>query len=127
LGEGYYLEEIVMTLIYNKSKQTPKRKYLRNNTTPAEKLLWQRIKNKQLGVKFRRQYGIGYYIADFCCPQEKIVIELDGGAHEEQEQKEYDVWRTDNIEDLGFRVIRFKNDEVKYDIDNVLKKIKGLL
>jgi len=115
-----------MTIIYNKNRQTETRKYLRNNTTEAEKLLWQRIKNKQLGVKFRRQYGIGYYIADFCCPRRKIVIELDGGVHNEKEQKQYDGWRTDDIKDLGFIVIRFSNEEVKCNMDKVLNKIKKL-
>jgi len=116
-----------MTIVYNKRRQTPKRKYLRNNATEAEKLLWQRIKNKQLGVKFRRQYGIGYYIADFCCPRKKIVIELDGGVHNKREQKEYDGWRSKDIEELGFKILRFSNDGVKYNVDDVLDKIKFVI
>ena len=117
----------VMTLIYNKHKQKDKRKYLRNNSTLPEILLWEKINNKQLGSRFRRQYGIGYYIADFCCPQRKIVIELDGGIHSKKEQKQYDGWRTKDIKDLGFIVIRFSNEEVKYDMDKVLERIAAQL
>jgi len=114
-----------MTLIYNKHKQKDKRKYLRSNSTLPEVLLWEKIKDKKLGARFRRQYGIGYYIADFCCPQRKIVIELDGGIHEEKEQKQYDGWRTKDTEDLGFIVIRFSNEDVRYNMNKVLEKIES--
>ncbi|OGF19815.1 hypothetical protein A3D54_02615 [Candidatus Falkowbacteria bacterium RIFCSPHIGHO2_02_FULL_45_15] len=116
-----------MTLIYNKHKQKDKRKFLRSNSTLPEVLLWEKIKNKKLGARFRRQYGIGYYIADFCCPQRKVVIELDGGVHDKKEQRQYDGWRTEDIKDLGFTVIRFSNEEVKYKMDKVLEKVKSLL
>jgi len=65
-----------MTLIYNRHKQTENRKYLRNNSTLAEVLLWQKLKNNQLGEKFRRQHGIGYNIADFVALRKKLLLKL---------------------------------------------------
>ena len=73
------------------------------------------------GVHFRRQHVIGKYIADFCVPRKKIIIELDGGQHLDQE--EYDAERTKFLESKGYRVIRFWNDEVMNDIDGVLRVI----
>ena len=113
-----------MTIIYNKHKQLEKRRYLRKNSTLAEKILWLKLKNKQLGVRFRRQYGIGSYIADFCSPKQKIIIEVEGGAHDNKEQIYYDRERKLTIEELGFRVLRFTNEEVEKQIDIVVEKIK---
>jgi len=113
-----------MTILYNKHKQKEKRKYLRNNSTIPERILWNRLKNKQLGVKFRRQYGIGCYIADFCCPRQKMIIEVDGGIHAEQGQIHYDQERQKTIEELGFKVLRFNNEEVEQNIEEVVGKIK---
>lgn len=75
-----------MTILYNKHQQKETRRLLRRNATQAEQILWERLRNSQLGVKFRRQYGIGHYIADFCCPRKKLVVEVDGGIHLEKEQ-----------------------------------------
>ena len=83
---------------------------LRKVLTPAERKLWSRIRNDQLGVTFRRQHAIGKYITDFCAPRKKLIIELDGSQHLEQE--EYDEGRTKYLESLGYRVIRFWNKEV---------------
>jgi leucyl-tRNA synthetase len=116
-----------MTIVYNKRQQKDKRRYLRENSTVAEKILWPRLKNKQLGVRFRRQYGIGHYIADFCSPRQKLVIELDGGIHDDDEQIYYDSERSKNIVDLGFKVLRFKNEEIEKEIDYVIEKIKQCL
>jgi leucyl-tRNA synthetase len=113
-----------MTIIYNKHQQKNKRKYLRNNSTIAERMLWNHFKNKQLGVKFRRQYGIGYYIADFCCPRKKLVIEVEGGVHDSEEQIYYDRERKQTIEDLGFTVIRFNNEDVINNLRQVIRRIK---
>jgi very-short-patch-repair endonuclease len=77
---------------------------LRKELTPAETKLWSRIRNDQLGVKFRRQHAIGNTIPDFCSPKAKLVIELDGGQHLEQE--EYDKERTKYLETHGYKVIR---------------------
>ena len=72
-----------MVRILNKSSQTPIRKFLRNHSTVPEKLLWEKLKGKQLlGFKFRRQHGIGNYIVDFYCPKLKLGIEIDGVSHD---------------------------------------------
>ncbi len=94
---------------------------LRKDLTPAERKLWSRIRNDQLGVNFRRQHAVGNYITDFCSPQAKPVIELDGGQHLEQE--EYDEERTKYLESQGYKVIRFWNKDVVKDIDGVIRAI----
>lgn len=98
------------------------RKDLRNNITPQELLLWYKLKNKSLGQKFRRQHSIGNFIADFYCPVKKLVIELDGSQHLDNE--EYDKERTEYFESLGIRVIRFWNGDVNKNLDGVLMKIE---
>ena len=113
-----------MTVIYNKHKQLEIRRYLRKNSTVPEKLLWLKIKNKQLGAKFRRQYGIGHYVADFCSPRQKLVVELDGGIHNIKEERYYDEERQKTIEELGFKVLRFDNEDVEKRISAVIGAIK---
>ncbi len=115
-----------MTKIHNKSYLKNLRKKLRNNATDAEKRLWLFLKNKQLkGRKFTRQHSIGNYIVDFYCYEERIIIELDGEHHFEEDQKIYDKERTQYFEMLGFRVIRFRNVEVLFDTDKILRKIEN--
>ena len=113
-----------MTLIYNRKKQTQRRKDLRNNCTKEEKIIWNAIRKNQLEIKFRRQYGIGHYVVDFCAPTIKLIIEIDGESHLENKQIDYDAERTKNLKELGFTVIRFWNTEVKFDLDDVVLKIK---
>src|SRR6185503_2282669 len=91
---------------------------LRKESTPAERKLWSRIRNDQLGVTFRRQHAVGNYIADFCSPKAKLIIELDGSQHLEQE--EYDEERTKYLEMLGYKVIRFWNNDVTNNIEGVI-------
>lgn len=98
------------------------RKKLRNSATIQEIKLWGFIKNSQLGVKFRRQHGIGPYIVDFCCPAKKIIIEIDGSQH--IENKEYDDARTLFLEKLGYQVLRFWNNEINDTIEGVIMKIQ---
>ena len=89
--------------------------------------MWEHLRARQLAVKFNRQHIIGDYIVDFVCIEKKLVIEVDGGYHSEYEQIEKDEFRTQRLNELGFSVIRFKNEEVLGDISNVLKKIKSKL
>jgi very-short-patch-repair endonuclease len=96
---------------------------LRKESTPAEARLWSRIRNDQLGITFRRQHAIGKYIVDFCAPRRKLIIELDGSQH--LNQIEYDQQRTLYLESLGYRVLRFWNNEVASQIDRVLEVIWG--
>jgi len=95
---------------------------LRRNTTPAENLLWQHLRKTQVPkYKFTRQYPIGPYIVDFCCRTACLVIELDGGGH--ATQQEADIARQQDLEDHGYRVIRFWNNEVFENTEGVLFRI----
>jgi len=98
---------------------------LRKRMTVAEKLLWSYLKEKKIdGFKFRRQHPIWRFIADFYCHKIKLVIELDGGIHQKTETKEHDMNRTAEIERFEIKVIRFTNEEVLENIEEVLFKIK---
>ncbi|NCA80015.1 MAG: isoleucine--tRNA ligase, partial [Sphingobacteriia bacterium] len=97
----------------------------RKNQTQAEDKLWQYLSGRNIeGCHFTRQYIIGDSIADFACLDKKLVIEVDGGYHNNPEQKEYDALRTQAIEKQGYRVIRFTNEEVSAKLDFVLNTIK---
>lgn len=99
-------------------------KQLRLNPTEAEDFLWNQLSAKKLGVRFKRQHPVLYFIADFYCHQAKLIIEVDGGYHQIPEQYEYDTNRDAELESLGLRVIRFTNEQVLLDIDKVLEKIE---
>jgi len=98
---------------------------LRKELTPAERKLWAVIRNDQLGVNFRRQHAIGNYIPDFVCIEKKLIIELDGSQHLEQE--EYDEERTKYLESLGYKVIRFWNNDVMKNIESVILAITNAI
>lgn len=107
-------------------RSTPKIKHraveLRRAQTPAEAKLWSRLRAHQLnGVGFRRQHAMGNYIVDFCAPSQKLIIEVDGGQHMDQE--EYDAERTVFLQSKGYRVLRFWNNDVLGEIDSVLGEI----
>ncbi|MBK7131643.1 MAG: DUF559 domain-containing protein [Bacteroidales bacterium] len=92
------------------------RSVLRNNSTSAEVALWVMLKSKKLaGRKFRRQYSIGRYIVDFCCPSGKLIIELDGNPHGEYHRIQKDENRDKYLESLGFTILRFENRFVFQD------------
>jgi very-short-patch-repair endonuclease len=117
-----------MGRLYNKKSLNTKRRELRNNKTDAEKYLWYELKNRQLcNKKFRRQHSVGNFILDFYCPEEKLAIELDGEHHYEDEQKKYDEERTKYLRQLGIDVLRFKNTDVIYGRDTVVKKIENYI
>lgn len=97
---------------------------LRKNETETEKLLWNKLKNNQLqGYKFRRQHPINLYIADFYCHKLKLIIEIDGDYHNTNEQKEKDIERTQILNCNDIRVIRFTNEDIINNIENVLLEI----
>lgn len=96
----------------------------RKNMTKAEEYLWRFLKRNQLGVPFRKQHIIGMFIADFFCLPSKLIIEIDGLYHSIPEQHVCDEERTKWLEEKGYRVIRFTNNEVLYEIDKVLTTIK---
>ncbi|MCS6795776.1 MAG: DUF559 domain-containing protein, partial [Raineya sp.] len=88
----------------------------RKNPTEAENILWQTLRNRNLGVKFRRQHAIDGFIVDFVCLERSLIIEVDGAVHLAKEQQELDQIRTEYLEYLGYRVIRFTNDEVENNL-----------
>ncbi len=95
---------------------------LRRAQTPAERKLWTRLRGHQLyGLAFRRQHPIGFFIVDLCCVARKVVIEIDGHSH--AEQAEYDQERTAWLADRGYKVIRFTNEQINHQIDQVLVEI----
>ena len=103
-----------------------KAQFLRRNETKAEKLLWEKLRNNQLeGLKFRRQHPVNIYIADFYCHKFKLIIELDGDYHNQEEQKQKDEVRTEVLGLNDLKIIRFKNEEVEQDINQVLTTIKN--
>ena len=96
---------------------------LRSSMTAAELKLWAELNNKQMGgIKFRRQHPIGKYIVDFYAPQRKLIIEVDGGTHLEQE--EYDAIRTSYLNRKGYQVIRFSNLDIYQNLAEVLDQIR---
>jgi len=99
----------------------------RRNQTEAEEFLWRQLKGNALGVKFKRQLIIQNYIADFACLEKSLIIEVDGGYHFIQEQMELDAYRTEDLEKLGFKVLRFRNEEIIIEIEQVLKTIQDYI
>ena len=111
--------------IHNRIHLKQWRKELRNNSTSAEAVLWGYLKQNQLeGRKFRRQHSIGRYIVDFYCPEEKLIVELDGAGHFWKRGMQYDNTRTHFLHEKGFRVLRFENKWIFEDILYVLTEIR---
>ncbi len=108
-----------------------KARYLRKEETGTEKILWEKLRNNRLGIKFRRQHPIDMYILDFYVPSIKLAIELDGAVHKIKENKEYDIDRTKYLKSKYITVLRFWNEEIEKDLENVFggieKKIKELM
>jgi 3-isopropylmalate/(R)-2-methylmalate dehydratase large subunit len=96
----------------------------RNNPTIAEKVLWQHLRNKALGVKFLRQHIIGDYIVDFVSPESMLIIEVDGAYHSEREQQYNDEVRANVLKRIGFCLLRFSNEVVLHNTQDTLNKIK---
>lgn len=103
----------------------PLRDTLKKLPTKAEKIMWQKLRNKQTGFKIRRQHIIDNYIADFVCISKKVIIEIDGEMH--LSRIEEDKIRTERLNELGYRVIRYSNDEVFKDADIVANHIRKYL
>ena len=98
---------------------------LRKNSTTHERKLWEMLRNhKFYGYEFRRQYPIGDYIVDFICRKKKIIVELDGGQHNEIDIIEKDLERTKYLNSLGYKVIRFWNNEIDRNFEGVYQKLK---
>jgi len=122
-GLGWLLKsrlKVIMGKIHNNRNQKLRRKNLRNNMTKAEIILWSKLKGKQLGYKFRRQHGIGKYIVDFYCPELKLIIEVDGDTHGFYNQIVKDKERQIFLENLGFAIYRYTNNDIINNLDGVL-------
>lgn len=100
---------------------------MRINPTPSEGLLWEKLRAKKLGVKFRRQAIILGWIADFYCPSERLVIELDGADHQLPENKVKDAARDLAMQTLGLRILRIRSIRVHRDLEGVIAEIRMAL
>ena len=97
---------------------------LRQVETETEKILWNALRGKRLnGLKFRRQHPYEHYVLDFFCVEHQLIVELDGSVHDVLDQAAYDEERTSFLNEHGLRVIRFRNEEVKKSLPNVLQTI----
>ena len=97
----------------------------RSQMTDAENILWYKIKQGKLGVSFRRQHIIGDYIVDFICLKQKLIIEIDGGYHQEATQQTEDKTRQNWLESMGYKVLRFTNEDIFHDIESVISIINN--
>ena len=115
-------------LIHNRETTNEHREELRKNLTQAEALLWLQLKNRKLdGKRFRRQQSVGPFIADFFCPECRLIVELDGAGHKTELGAERDAKRTEFIKKFGIRVIRFENKAVFTNMEGVLETIRDFL
>ncbi|MCB9300213.1 MAG: endonuclease domain-containing protein [Lewinellaceae bacterium] len=122
-GAGYQTAD---PIAYGRLKEFAKQQ--KDNPTDAEKALWQNLRNKALeGYKFRRQHIIDRFIADFICLKQRLIIEVDGGIHQLPDVKWNDEARTLRLNELGFHVLRFTNEEVLGNMEGVLKSILAAL
>jgi len=111
--------------IHNNKEILQLRRSLRKRLTPAEAFLWKVLKTKQLaGRKFVKQHSIGSYIVDFYCAFENLIIELDGEGHQSPTAQEYDIKRTNYLNGLGYKVLRFENRMVFDNLTSVLTEIQ---
>ncbi len=116
-----------MPRIYTLTETKPRRRDLRQRSTQAERKLWAELRDGRFfGYKFRRQHGIGPYIVDFFCHELRLVIEVDGDSHFMDGAAEYDRVRQRWLENLNLRVVRFTNDDVLKNLDEVLNSLKAL-
>jgi len=99
-------------------------KQLRKNSTDAERALWRVLRSRQLGGhKFRRQQPLGSFIVDFVCLEARLIVEIDGGQHDQEEDRAHDQRRSQWLEKKGFRVMRFWNHEVLNQVHSVCDAI----
>jgi very-short-patch-repair endonuclease len=103
------------------------RRELRKNMTDAERILWNVIRNRKLeGRKFRRQYSIDKYTVDFFCFEENLIIEVDGESHNNIGSEQYDFYRDELFVNMGYIILRVKNEEIYYHLEEVLNEIRSL-
>ncbi len=127
-----------MIISYREYKQviTERARRFRKQPTVTERALWQHLRGKKVaGYKFLRQYPIlhdqkgrvRFFIADFYCHEKKMIIEVDGDVHDSKEQKLHDEMRGETLQEMGYNILRFQNEEVLYAIQDVLERIQVAL
>jgi very-short-patch-repair endonuclease len=125
---GFSLGLQAMSRVHNRPSLKPLRRTLRSSLTPAEALLWKNLQRSRLdGKKFRRQHSVGSYVLDFYCPECRLAVELDGAGHFDSIRSEYDARRTDYLNNLEIRVVRFENRRIFEDLESVLEAIRRSL
>jgi len=112
-----------MSQLINRKSNLALRRRLRSTMTTPEQRLWYYLRDKQLGVKFRRQHGIGPYVVDFCSPDVKLVIEVDGDSHYTESGMQHDRLRDDFLHRIGMQILRFTNHEIMTQLPAVLATI----
>jgi very-short-patch-repair endonuclease len=116
-------EEIVSRRV--RDRLIEQARQMRSEPTPAEARLWEKLRKRQVGgLKFRRQHIIKYFIVDFNCPKAKLVVEIDGPVHDGQ--KEFDQERVKALQEFGYQVVRYMNEDVEKNIDRVVAGIYDL-
>ncbi len=117
-----------MTEFFNRSNEKDLRRRLRKEMPKAEVLLWSRLRGKQLlGKKFRRQYSVGPYSIDLYCPEARLAIEVDGDSHFAPGAKERDARRRHFIEGFGIRFVRFTNQNIYENLEDVVEAVAAAL
>lgn len=117
-GQGYAKYSVDSPMNFENAKQ------MRKEPTEAEKVLWEALRNRSIGYKFRRQHPVENFIADFICLDVWLVVEVDGAYHSTEQQGETDKLRDARLNEIGFTTLRFTNEQVLHDLDNTLKSIK---
>jgi len=112
---------------YGKLGLKERARAMRREPTQAEEALWQALRGGQVGTKFRCQHSIDRYIVDFVSIGAKLVVEVDGGIHEQPDQQAYDQGRSALLAELGYRILRFPNEQVLTQLEHVVDIIKGTL
>ena len=113
-----------MSSPFNRTQSKGRRRYLRSNLTKSERLLWRKIRNRNLnGLKFRRQYSVLSYVIDFYCPEYKLAIEIIGDVHGYANRKKSDSVRDRKIESPGIKILTFTNQQIQDEMDGVLQYI----
>jgi very-short-patch-repair endonuclease len=108
---------------YVAPKTLSRARKLRRTLTDAETILWSRLRRNALGMKFRRQHPVGPYIADFACTPARLIVEVDGGTHSTDEERDYDARRDAFLRRLGRRVARVSNADVYKSLDGIMEMI----
>ncbi|QJX46563.1 DUF559 domain-containing protein [Hymenobacter taeanensis] len=113
--------------LYGKLNLKGRSRAMRHEPTKAEETRWQAVRGGQLGTKFRRQHSIDRYIIDFVSLSSKLIVEVDGEIHNQPDQQDYDTGRSALLQELGYRILRFSNNQVLHEPDQVIATIKSAL